>query len=444
MNEIEKIKNDIVAFYKAKKIDIDVVNVVESYAVTSYYAKIDTTKTDLKKVEKALDDLALYTGAKNITLKTDFESKRIVFEIPNKNRKTLKYDELIKNQKKQKGGLFLNIGATTGNDFLNVNLCKTPHLLIAGTTGAGKSVLVNTILLNLLENYTPEELQVLLIDAKQVELTPFENIPHLHNYIVKNLHDTKAELRCVLATIQARYSIMKNSNNKNIETYNATHSNKFPYIVIIIDELADLILQDKKEKTLFNESLEDLICRIAQIGRASGIHLIVSTQRPSVDIITGLIKANIPSRIALNVASATDSRVILDSKGAERLTGNGDFLFKLIGNADLIRLQGAYIDEQEQEQRIDAIIEKHRDYIIKKEQERTKELEQMKKRFEQEQKQKQTNVLTDEEKEERKAKRFAIYKLIIDLLLSPLGLILLALILFVLGFFKFAVPIINK
>ena len=377
MNEI---KERIIEFYNNYNIDIDIIDIVESLSITSYCAKVDTTQTNINKIEKLVNDLSLYICHENVAFSINYEKGCVIFEIPKTKRQILEYNKIKDFQEDNKNGLFVNIGMTTDNKIKNINLCKMPHLLIAGTTGSGKSMLVNTLLLQLFQNYSPAELQTILIDPKQVEFESYAEIPHLKTKIIKTLADAKIQFNNIIEEIEKRYTILKLNNTKNIENYNEKTIQKMPYILIVVDELADLLIQDNKSKLKIDltgeKRLEDLICRVAQIGRAAGVHMILATQRPSSDVITGLIKANVPSRIALSTATATDSRIILDSKGAEKLTGNGDMLLKIIGNKNLIRLQGAYISEEQQESTIKEITNKNIKFIngIKEEQ-KEKEIE---------------------------------------------------------------------
>lgn len=405
----ELVKNSIEKFYKKIGIEIKIINYINSCSVVTYYATIDTTETTIKQVEARANDLSLFCGVKNINILLDYSNKYIVFEVPKQKRQILEYNTFNKSIDNLQNGLCVNVGMTTKNEVYNINLCKMPHLLIAGTTGSGKSMLINTMLISLFKNYSPYELQTLLIDPKQVEFSIYENIPHLYNKIVTTTEETRKQLANVLIEIDRRYTILKNNNVKSIETYNNINNDKMPYLLIVIDELADLFMQDKKSKLkvdmLGEKRIEDLICRIAQVGRACGVHLIVATQRPSSDIITGLIKANIPSRIALSVATATDSRIILDTKGAEKLQGNGDLLLKVIGNQELIRMQGAYISENEIETEIKNIITKNNKYI--EEQQKKQQIEELTtalKRKELQQLQKKLKI-QEETKEQQQLKK---------------------------------------
>lgn len=225
----------------------------------------------------------------------------------------------------------------------------------------GKSVLVNTFILQLLENYTPQELELILVDIKQVEFSIYEGIPHLLQEPIKTLEDARKMFYTACEDMTARYETLKNSNCRNIVDYNE-QGGKMKYKLIVIDELAELFLLEQnrlKSKLEGYSTIEDYICRLAQLGRACGIHLIISTQRPSSDVISGLIKSNLPSRIALSVPSAINSKIILEESGAENLTGNGDFLLKIIGTNKLERFQGAFIPTNELIERLEIIKNKY-------------------------------------------------------------------------------------
>lgn len=354
------INEKIEKFFKDNRINLSIIAEVDSLQLTTFFGKIDCydSKT-LNKILKLQNALCLYLQKNNINIKQDNLSGCIVFEIPKEDRKTLSFEDLNKDYTKNSNGLYVNLGADTKNNIYNLDLCKTPHLLISGTTGSGKSVLVNSILTSLLLNYVPSELELVLIDVKQVEFSMYKNIPHLLCETITNLTDTKIVLTQCIEDINKRYETIKNSGCRNIQEYNKVNEEKMKYRLIVIDELAELFMLENKSRLRADlegyDRIETQLCRIAQIGRACGVHLILATQRPSTDVITGLLKSNIPSRIALSVSSAVDSKVILDTSGAEKLTGKGDMLLKLIGNNDLIRLQSAFISNDEQERYIDAI-----------------------------------------------------------------------------------------
>ena len=355
----EKIKS----FFACNGLFVNIENKVEGLQVTTYYISIAEYNTNIiNKVLKMDKTLSLYLQINNINIKLDNETGFVILEIPKKHTTTLLYNELVKDYRPQKSGLYVNIGMTTDNKIKNINLCNTPHLLIAGTTGSGKSVLINSIILQLLENYRPEELELILIDIKQVEFSIYENIPHLLYKPITKFENARKILENTMQDMSKRYNILKENQCRNIVEYNNKNDIKMKYKLMVIDELAELLMleQNKLKSNLEGyDTIEQYICRIAQLGRACGIHLIVSTQRPSGDVVSGLIKSNIPSRIALSVSSSINSRVIIDQKGAENLNGKGDMLLKLIGIKDLERLQGAYIDITELEQRLTNIINQY-------------------------------------------------------------------------------------
>ncbi|MDA3833295.1 MAG: FtsK/SpoIIIE domain-containing protein, partial [Spirochaetales bacterium] len=226
------------------------------------------------------------------------------------------------------------------------DLAKMPHLLIAGTTGAGKSVGINTIICSILLKSTPEEVRLLMVDPKRVELTCYEGIPHLLHPVVVEPNMASRALQWAVKEMERRYTLMEEYRVKSFASFNQASEEKLPLIVIIIDELADLMMVASKE-------VEGSVARLAQMARAAGMHLILATQRPSVDVLTGLIKANFPTRMSFKVSSKIDSRTILDTSGAEHLLGAGDMLFLPPGTATLQRIHGAYISEQETERIVD-------------------------------------------------------------------------------------------
>lgn len=339
--------NKIVDFYKNFDINLTIEKIVDSYAITRYFATLDrSNKKKLKNVENLINDLCLEVAIDKINL--TFEDGFIVFEIPKIHKKILKFEDIKTNIDNTKEGLNVCLGKDLNNNNYMIDLCKTPHLLIAGTTGSGKSVFINTILVNLLNTYNKKQLEVSLIDPKRVELSNYKYLEQITDF-ADNLGDAKSLLFKAVDETKKRYKLLERMGFRNIANYNKNVKTPLPYKLIVIDELADILLQDKKnyKRGSTEPTLENLIVRIAQIGRAAGVHLIVATQRPSSDVITGLIKANIPSRVALSVSSVTDSRVILDIKGAEKLTGNGDMYFKMVGNDKLVRLQSAYLTDQQ-------------------------------------------------------------------------------------------------
>ena len=345
--------SQIEEFYNQYNIKLSVKKHIQSYSITRFFASIES-KTKLSAIENLVEDLSLSLNIKNIKISIDYESGLLAFEIPNRKRKTLYFSEILQDNVENEG-LQIPIGKDLNNNTYTIDLCKTPHLLVAGTTGSGKSVFLNTVLLNLINNYDDEYLNLFLIDPKRVELSIYKNIRQVDvGGIARTLEGSKRMLLDILSKINERYELLEKSNTRSIASYNKKSSDKLPYIVIVIDELADILMQDRKSnrkkiKENFENSLESIICRIAQIGRACGVHLIVATQRPSSDVIKGLIKANIPSRVAFSVSNGVDSRVILDTRGAEKLTGQGDMLFKMVGDEELHRIQGAFVSDEEVE-----------------------------------------------------------------------------------------------
>jgi S-DNA-T family DNA segregation ATPase FtsK/SpoIIIE len=265
-------------------------------------------------------------------------------EIPNSRPDFVTLGDIYREFPKSAGPLMVWLGKDISGKAVYADLTRLPHLLIAGTTGSGKSGCVNCLVSSVLLRSTPEKVRMILIDPKKVELSHYDRIPHLLVPVVTNMKDAAGVLHNVVKEMEDRYELMELDHARNLEEMNKTRARRgerpVPYIMIVIDELADLMMTSPQE-------VEDYVIRLAQKSRAVGIHLIVATQRPSADVITGMIKANIPSRIAFAVSSQTDSRVILDVNGAETLLGQGDMLFKPLGSSHLQRVQGAYITEEE-------------------------------------------------------------------------------------------------
>ena len=268
-------------------------------------------------------------------------------EVPNRVRAAVNIRSVFEAQNyiNMRSPLTMALGKDIAGTAQVADLCKMPHLLIAGSTGSGKSVCVNSIIISFLFRSGPEDVKLILIDPKVVELAEYNGIPHLLMPVVTEPRKAAGALGASVAEMERRYKLFAENNVRDIKSYNKLAEQypaleHLPYIAIVIDELADLMMVAGKE-------VEDYICRIAQKARAAGIHLIIATQRPSVDVITGLIKANVPSRIAFAVSSQIDSRTILDSGGAEKLLGNGDMLFLPVGAAKPTRIQGTYVTDEE-------------------------------------------------------------------------------------------------
>jgi S-DNA-T family DNA segregation ATPase FtsK/SpoIIIE len=301
----------------------------------------------LSKITSLKNDLALALAASAVRIEAPIPGKSLVgIEIPNESRATVHMREIMEapEYKAESSKLKLALGRDVAGKAVVADLAKMPHLLIAGATGSGKSVGMNSFLISLLYNNSPQELRFIMIDPKQVELTPYNGLPHLLTPVITDPEKAATSLRWAVAEMNRRYKICADAGCRNIAEYNRNRpvSEYMSKIVIVIDELADLMMQAQKE-------VEASICRIAQMARAVGMHLIIATQRPSVDVITGLIKANIPARIAFTVASQIDSRTILDGQGAEDLLGMGDMLYLSGTMGKPIRVQGIYISTEETE-----------------------------------------------------------------------------------------------
>ena len=307
--------------------------------------------TKVSKIVNLSDDLALSLAARSIRIEAPVPGKSVIgIEVPNDKPQVVGLREVITSYEfiNDPSSLAVGLGKEISGKPLIADLAKMPHLLIAGATGSGKSVCVNTIITSLLYKSSPEEVKLLLIDPKVVELAHYNGIPHLLSPVVTDPKKASNALNWAVNEMNKRYQLFAENGVKDIAGYNRKCENKMHKIVIIIDELADLMMACGNE-------VEDYICRLAQMARAAGMHLIIATQRPSVDVITGIIKANIPSRIAFAVSSQTDSRTILDMGGAEKLLGKGDMLYYPLGAAKPVRIQGAFISEEESEKVIDEI-----------------------------------------------------------------------------------------
>lgn len=309
----------------------------------------------ISKITNLADDLALNLAATGVRIEAPIPGKAAVgIEVPNKSRNTVRMRDLIQSNSFQtsKGKLSVALGRDIAGQPVVADLSKMPHLLIAGTTGSGKSVCINSLIVSMLYKATPDEVRFLMIDPKAVELTEYNGMPHMLVPVVTDPHKASGALGWAVSEMMKRYKIFSEFNVRNLQGYNSLAKMQnyqdengqpmpaMPQIVIIIDELADLMMAAPKE-------VEDSICRLAQLARAAGMHLVVATQRPSVDVVTGLIKANIPSRVALTVSNSVDSRTILDSGGAEKLLGNGDMLFAPVGSNKPLRVQGCYVSDDE-------------------------------------------------------------------------------------------------
>lgn len=325
-------------------------------AVTKYELKLETG-TRVNRISSLQDDIKLALAAKDIRIEAPIPGKSAVgVEIPNLESTTVSFREVLKDipEKKKDSHLLVPLGKDVMGMSVFAELDKMPHLLIAGATGSGKSVCVNGIICSLLMRTKPEEVRLLLVDPKKVELSNYNGIPHLISPVVTDPKKAAKALHRVVEEMERRYELFASVNARNIAGYNEyaklhneskdeeNHLEILPFIVVILDEVADLMMVASKD-------VEDCIMRISQMARAAGIHLIVATQRPSTDVITGVVKANIPSRIAFAVSSSIDSRTILDMSGAEKLLGRGDMLFSPMGASAPVRVQGSFVSDEEVE-----------------------------------------------------------------------------------------------
>ncbi|NIK75561.1 S-DNA-T family DNA segregation ATPase FtsK/SpoIIIE [Paenibacillus castaneae] len=325
-----------------------VLDVVRGPAVTRYEVQ-PATGVKVSRIVGLTDDIALALAAKDIRMEAPIPGKSAIgIEVPNMEVSVVTMREVMETATFQNSASKLSIafGRDISGQTIVGNLAKMPHLLVAGATGSGKSVCINGIITSILYKATPDEVKFLMIDPKMVELNVYNGIPHLLAPVVTNPKRASLALKKIVVEMEKRYELFSKSATRNIEGYNTLMADNpaavLPYIVVIVDELADLMMVAAND-------VEDSIARLAQMARAAGIHLIIATQRPSVDVITGVIKANIPSRIAFGVSSQVDSRTILDMVGAEKLLGRGDMLFLPVGMSKPIRVQGAFLSDQEVE-----------------------------------------------------------------------------------------------
>lgn len=333
-------------------------------AVTKYEVYPDTG-VKVSKIVNLHDDLALALAAKDIRIEAPIPGKSAVgIEVPNKEVASVSLREVLDNSQVKTGSkLSFALGRDISGESVVAELNKMPHLLVAGATGSGKSVCINGIITSILMRAKPHEVKMMMIDPKKVELNVYNGIPHLLTPVVTDPKKASRALKKVVAEMERRYDLFSDSGTRNIEGYNAYIQKQnelndeeqpfLPFIVVLVDELADLMMVASSE-------VEDAITRLAQMARAAGIHLIIATQRPSVDVITGVIKANIPSRIAFSVSSQIDSRTILDGGGAEKLLGRGDMLFIPVGSSKPTRIQGAFLSDEEVENVVNHCIEQQK------------------------------------------------------------------------------------
>ena len=357
--EVGQNKNDEVAYNAMRLEDVlssfgisaKVVNATQGPTVTRY--EIEPAQgVKVSRIVNLTDDIALNLAAQHIRMEAPIPGKSAIgIEVPNTKTEAVHLRDVLdcSDFKEARGGIPVGLGKDIAGKPVITDLAKMPHLLVAGTTGSGKSVCVNTLISSILFSRKPEEVKLLLIDPKMVELSVYNGIPHLMAPVVTDMKKAAAVLRWAVREMEARYKAFAASGKRDIKSYNEAHpKSAMPLIVLIIDELADLMMTAP-------DDIEESISRLAQMARAAGIHMVLATQRPSVNVITGSIKANVPSRISFAVGSQIDSRTILDMAGAEKLLGKGDMLFSPIGANKPIRVQGAFISDDEVEHLVEFV-----------------------------------------------------------------------------------------
>ena len=344
----EKLRHTLLTFGVEARVD----NICTGPTVTRYEL-IPKQGTKVNQITKLELDIALALAAATVRIEAPIPGKSAIgIEIPNDTVQSVYYSEVLRTEKFQnfKSKIGFGIGKDIAGNVVVYDIAKAPHMLIAGATGAGKSVCINTLITSILYKATPDEVRLIMVDPKVVELSVYNGIPHLLIPVVTDPKQAAGALNWAVREMMRRYDLFATTGTRNLQGYNAREdvTEKLPQIVIIIDELADLMMIAKK-------AVEEAICRIAQLARAAGIHLIIATQRPSVDVITGLIKANIPTRIAFKVSSGMDSRTVLDTTGAEKLLGRGDMLFRAVDMNKPLRIQGAFVTDEEVAKIVDYI-----------------------------------------------------------------------------------------
>lgn len=331
-------------------VQAEVVEVSRGPTVTRYEVRL-APGIKVHRIVSLADNLAMELAAQSVRVEAPIPNKSAIgIEVPNKVASTVYLRQLIENEEfwKNHTKLIFPLGLDVAGKPVYADLSTMPHLLIGGATGSGKSVFLSSLIASFLYKFSPDELRMIIVDPKRVELTLFDGIPHLVEPVVKEVADVIVVFQKALREMERRYDLFAEAGVRNIFGYNQRFpDNKLPYLIIVVDELADIMLTKQKAQ------VEAMICRLAQLARATGIHLVVATQRPSVDIITGLIKANFPSRIAFAVSTQIDSRVILDTGGAELLIGSGDMLFAPLDSPKPMRIQAPYVSEREMEKLAD-------------------------------------------------------------------------------------------
>ena len=358
LEELKQNAEKLIDTLRSFNIEARVINVSRGPSVTRYELQ-PSTGVRVSKITNLADDIALQLAATAVRIEAPIPGKSAIgIEVPNKDTSTVQLREIIDSDefRDSKSKLSVALGKNISGENIVIDLAKMPHLMIAGATGSGKSVCVNSMLMSILFHARPDEVKLILVDPKVVELNVYNGLPHLLIPVVTEAKKAAGALGWAVGEMLKRYNLFTEKGVRDFKGYNESLSEeeqdkKLPQIVIVIDEMADLMMTAPHE-------VEDAVCRLAQMARAAGMHLVIATQRPSADVITGTIKANVPSRIAFSVSSAINSRIILDESGAEKLVGKGDMLYMPIGSQKALRVQGCFVSDKEVEKVI-AFIKEH-------------------------------------------------------------------------------------
>lgn len=357
--ELKEVGEKIVKILKNYNIDVSLVNAKVGPRITQYEFEL-APGTKINEITNLNKEIAMGLAVKQIAITPVEGSTTLGIQVPNKEDSSVSLNDVMENS--DKSGVSMALGKDTNGNAVSADILKLQHILIGGTTGSGKSACINSMICSLIQTYSPDQVKLILIDPKKVELSAYKSIPHLLMPIVTDPQKAADTLDELTKTMDKRYSDFEKVGVKNIESYNnlVNKYNKsgksaklMPYIIVIIDELADLMMTAGKQ-------VEGSIQRLTQLARAAGIHLIVATQRPSVDVVTGVIKSNINSRIAFATPSSVDSRTILDQGGAEKLLGKGDMLYKPLGSSNATRIQGAFVSDDEIDNIVKAVNNKYK------------------------------------------------------------------------------------
>ena len=357
-SEQQETGKKIVEILDSYGVKVEFVNAKKGPNVTQYEFKL-AAGTKINEVTNLNKEIAMGLAVKNVAIGQVEGTSYLGVQVPNEELSNVSLDEVLDNSKKE--GLSVGLGVNLKGEAVSADIIKLQHILIGGSTGSGKSSCINAMICSLIREYSPEQVKLVLVDPKKVELAPYKSVPHLLMPVITDPKKASDTLEELCGVMDGRYSTFEKVGVKTIEAYNklvnkAVEAGKqaklMPYIVVVIDELADLMQTAGKQ-------VESSIQRLTQLARATGIHLVVATQRPSVDVVTGVIKSNISSRIAFATASGVDSRTILDAQGAEKLLGKGDMLYKPIGSSNATRLQGAFVSDEEVEKTVKAVNAKY-------------------------------------------------------------------------------------